>query len=209
VVVDRGAEDGGPVTLADAAKAEKERRARAGQPIAVVTDKTLPKYARKGQITVADPKEQEKKAGATAPTGAPGEPVRDEPYWRGRALDIRLRWRQAADDVKELEQRSTELRQRFYGEDDLFIRDNQIKPEWDRVLDRLRQARLDADAARQELVQLLEEGRSAGALPGWLREGEDQEPEEESKEKETATPAQSIEPPVLEPPAGDSPGGWR
>ncbi|HEX6904006.1 MAG TPA: hypothetical protein VF789_30125 [Thermoanaerobaculia bacterium] len=210
VVVDPGVEDGGPVTLAEAAKAERERRARAGKPVAVITDKTLPQYARKGQITVADPKE--KKKGAAAPAAAAAAPaaeqgaVRDEAYWRNRALEIRLRWRQAADDVKELEQRSTELRQRFYSETDDFVRNNQIKPEWDRVLDRLRQARTEVDAAKQDLAQLHEDGRMAGALPGWLREGEDQEPPPDP-EKEKLPAPQSIEPPVLHDDGGD--GGRR
>jgi hypothetical protein len=203
VVVDPGIEGNGPVTLAEAAKAERERRARAGKPVAVITDKTLPQYARKGQITVADPKE--KKGAAivpAAPIAADKETVRDEPYWRNRALEIRLRWRQAADDVKELEQRSTELRQRFYSETDSFVRDNQVKPEWDRVLDRLRQARTEVDTAKRDLAQLHEEGRMAGALPGWLREGEDQEPEPEP-EKEKLPAPQSIEPPVLNDDGGD------
>ena len=205
VVVDPGVEgDGGPVTLAEAAKAERERRARAGKPVAVITDKTLPQYARKGQSTVADPKE--KKGGAAtapaAPAAADKEAVRDEAYWRNRALEIRLRWRQAADDIKELEQRSTELRQRFYSETDSFVRDNQVKPEWDRVLDRLRQARTEVDTAKRDLAQLHEEGRVAGALPGWLREGEDQEPAPEPEKEKLPVP-QSIEPPVLNDDGGD------
>ena len=53
VVVDPGGGDGRPVSLAEAARAEKERRAHAGQPVAVINDKTLPKYAAQGQITVA------------------------------------------------------------------------------------------------------------------------------------------------------------
>ncbi len=205
VVVDPGTEERGPVTLAEAAKAERERRARAGKPVAVITDKTLPQYARKGQITVADPKE---KKGGAAPAAAPATPaaeqgtVRDEAYWRNQALEIRLRWRQADDDVKELEQRSTELRQRFYSETDDFVRNNQVKPEWDRVLDRLRQARTDVDAAKQDLAQLHEEGRMAGALPGWLREGEDQEPAPDP-EKEKLPAPQSIEPPVLNDDGGE------
>jgi len=204
VVVDPGVEDGAPKTLAEAAKAERERRARAGQPVAVINDKTLPKYASQGQITVADPKDKGKKA--VAPAGAaaavqPAAEAHDEQYWRSRALEIRVKWKQAAEDVKELEQRSTELRQQFYGENDPLIRDNRIKPEWDRVLDRLRQAHLDVDAAAQELAKLLEEGRVAGAQPGWLREGEDLEPPGDAKKK-PAPPAQSIEPPVLEPPTG-------
>jgi hypothetical protein len=208
VVVDPGGEDGSSVTLVEAARAERERRAHAGQPVAVINDKTLPKYAAKGQITVADTKDKKGPAAAAAPSsGAPA--ADDEPYWRGRALEIRQRWRRAADDVQELEQKSTELRQKFYLESDTFTRDNQIKPEWDRVLDKLRQARLDAEAAQKELAQFLEEGRTAGVMPGWLREGEEEEPKQ-PKKKEATPPAQSIEPPVIEsPPPARDPGGRR
>ena len=198
--MDPGGEDAGSSqSLVEAARAERERRAHAGEPVAVITDKTLPQYAEKGKITIADVKDK-KGAGAAAPQGAATtEPVRDEQYWRGRALEIRQRWRRASDDVEELEQKSTELRQKFYLENDTFTRDNQIKPEWDRVLDKLRQARLDAEAAQKELAQFLDEGRAAGIMPGWLREGEEEEPVE-PKKQDAAPPAQSIEPPVLEPP---------
>jgi len=197
VVVDPGV-DGSttPQTLVEASRAEKERRANAGKPVAVITDKTLPKYASKGQITVADPK-KDKKAAKT-PAAAPAPAVKGEQYWRGRARELRETWKQAADEVKDLEQKSITLRQKFYSESDTFLRDTQIKPDWDRVLDRLRQARQEVETAKQELAQFLEEGRTAGALPGWLDEGIEEEPADEAaKKKEPAPALQSIEPPVL------------
>lgn len=211
VVVDPGA-DGEPQTLVEAARTERERRAHAGQSTHVINDKTLPKYARQGQITVADPKK--KAAGQPAPTVAPTGEIRDEAYWRSRARDIRERWRDAAEDVKELEQRATELRQKFYLESDTFTRDNQIKPEWDRVLERLRRAKLEVEATQKELADFLEEGRAADVMPGWLREGEEEEPEELPKRKrEAGSPSHSIEPPVIEPPPAAEPpvsvGGWK
>jgi hypothetical protein len=210
VVVDPGEESGAtPQTLVEAARAERERRARAGAPVAVITDKNLHEYAAKGQITVADPKEKDKKkaAAAKAAAGSADQPIHDEQYWRGHALEIRLRWRAAADEIKRLEQRSTELRQRFYSENDTYVRDNQVKPEWDRVTDRLRQARAEAETAKQELAAFLEQGRRENALPGWLREGEEQEPPTEPVKKKDGMPApQSIEPPVLN---EGRPPGWR
>jgi len=221
VVVDPGVDDAElPTTLAETARVERERRSRAGKPTAVINDKNLHTYASKGQITIAaKEKEKDKKASApTAPAAAdtgnvqPGQPVRDEQYWRGRALDIRERWRQAADDVKKLEQKSTELRQKFYLETDTYSRDTQIKPQWDRVLDKLRQARLDSEEAQKELAEFLEEGRVADVMPGWLREGEDDEPEPTPAKKTTQPAAESIEPPVMETPVIDpppAPGGSR
>jgi hypothetical protein len=204
VVVDPGVDDErAPTTLVETARVERERRAQAGRSKIVINDKTLPRHASKGQITIADLKEKEKKDAAAAPTPEIAR-INDEQYWRGKVLDIRERWRQASDDVKELEQKSTELRQKFYLESDIFKRDNQIKPEWDRVIDKLRQARLDSEAAQKELAEFLEEGRAAGVMPGWLREGEDDEPQEAPrKRRDVAPPAQSIEPPVIQPPMFD------
>jgi hypothetical protein len=207
VVVDPGEGEGGPVTLAEAARAERERRAKAGPPVAVITNKNLPEYARKGQITVSDSKEKKGAEAGAAAQPETAEAVRDEQYWRNRALDIRRRWREVADEVQELEKSAASLRQRFYGEDDPYVRDAQIKPEWDRVLDRLRQARVEVETTRRELGEFLEEGRVAGVMDGWLREGIDLEPEEEEKPAKAAPPAQSIEPPVTDEPPGDDKGG--
>jgi uncharacterized protein YcfL len=220
VVVDPGVEgDGTPASLVEAARAEKERRARSGQSTVVINDKNLSKYASKGQITIADSKK--KKGAAKEVPAASSSPVevRDEAYWRNRGRDIRERWRQTAEDVKKLEQRSTELRQKFYLENDLFVRDNQIKPDWDRVLDRLRQTRLDEEAVKQELDAFLEEGRAAGAMPTWLSEGEEEEPQRQDsskaapKKQDAAPPARAIEPPVFNRGDDDSdrrpPGGLR
>ena len=163
VVVDAGVEDTAatPATLVEAAHAERQRRAGAGKKsIAVINDKTLPKYASKGQITIADTKKDKNKVKTPSPQVAAAEAeARDEQHWRSRARSLRENWRQVADEVKELERKSAELRQKFYGETDTFLRDTQVKPDWDRVLDRLRQARLDVDTAKQDLAKFLEEGQ--------------------------------------------------
>jgi hypothetical protein len=194
IVLDPGGEaTTAPHTLVEAARAERERRAHAGPPIAVITDKNLKQHAT-GQLTVAAPG---KKTGGEAEPG-PAQPVRDEQYWRSRALEIRLRWRHAADDTKELETSAAGWRRSFYAEKDPNVRNARIKPEWDRVLDRLQTARAEVDTAKKELADLLEEGRTAGALPGWLREGVDQEPQDEP---EPSSSHQVIDPPPA-PPAG-------
>ena len=215
VVVDPGVDgDETPATLVEAARTEKERRAKSGKSTVVVNDKNLSRYASKGQITIADSKGKKKGAAKAAAPAAPSAPaeVRDEAYWRNRARDIRERWHQTAEDLKKLEQRSTELRQRFYSENDSFVRDNQVKPEWDRVTDRLQKARAETETARQQLANFLDDGRRAGALPGWLREGEEQEPPPVPVKKKNGMPApQSIEPPVLNQSPNDNggPPAWR
>jgi hypothetical protein len=200
VVVDPGTDSSEttPATLVEAAHAERQRRAAAGKPVAVINDKTLSRYAAKGQITVADPKAKTGKKDPPAATASETQ-AHDEQYWRGKARQLRDAWRQSADEVKDLEQKSGELRLKFYAEKDSFLRDTQVKPEWDRVLDRLQQAKLDVDAAKQDLTKFLDDGRAAGVLPGWLDEGIEDEPEEPKKQEKDkdAPPVQSIEPPVL------------
>jgi hypothetical protein len=195
VLVDDGGEgDGSPKTLVETARAERERRAHAAAPSVVITDKTLPHLA-KGQLTVAEAPKKKAGAAAAPAKAEAAAPVRDEPYWRSRGLEIRLRWRKASDDVKDLERSAAEWRRRFYSEDDPYARDAKVKPEWDRALDRLQATRAEVEAAKRELEAFLEEGRQAGALPGWLREGAEREPRSEPKKAPTAEP---IEPPVIQ-----------
>jgi hypothetical protein len=183
VVVDSGDDAAShPKTLVEAAREEKERRSHAGESVAVITNKTLP-YS-KGQLTFAQPasKPATEKGTATAAKGekskenAPGEEAHDDVYWRQRGLEIRQRLHQAAEEISKLQQDVADLRQRFYSEADFAKRDTQVKPEWDRALDRLRRKKEEVEATRKELDAYLEEGRRAGALPGWLREGAELEP---------------------------------
>lgn len=198
-MVDPGGEgNGSNRTLVEAARAERERRAKAGPPVAVINDKNLKSKAT-GHLTVMEPKRpaqpaEAKPAEATSAT-AGEEVVKDEAYWKGRALEIRQRWRRSADEVAELEQSAAGWRRRFYAENDRYVRDGQIKPEWDRVLDRLEIARAEVETAKKELAEFLEEGRVAGAFPGWLREGADLEPE---TRQEPSNEHRAIEPPVVD-----------
>jgi hypothetical protein len=221
VVVDPGGDEDGPQSLVEAARAERARRAQAAPPAISVTDKNLAEYAQKGQITFAEgtaaasapqPQPEGEAAVSAGVDGVPGvaasadEPsateklLNSEDYWRQGALERRLRWRLADDEIKRLEQSAAELRQRFYLESDVYRRDTQIKPEWDRVLDRLQRLREEAEQAQQDLAEFLDQGNRAGALPGWLREGIDEEPAA-AKPKKGIVPHQSIEPPpAAEPP---------
>jgi hypothetical protein len=179
-VVDPGGERG-PVSLVEAARAERERRARSGPPVAVITDKNVSHS--KGQLTVAAPA----KPAVTGENAAALQIVKDEQYWRGRAVDIRTRLRQATDRGKDLELSAAGWRRRFYAEEDPYLRDSKIKPEWDRTLAQLEETRNEVGTARKELEEFLDEGRRAGALPGWLREGGELEPEEEAPKTSPGT----------------------
>lgn len=196
VVIDAGGSDAeGPKSLADAAREERERRAQATKPVAVIDNRNLAEFSKGQTLTIAEgpnaatPEESPARAaGETA-----GGPTRDEAYWRNRGLEIRRQWRESADRVTELEAKSEELRRRFYAADDPYQRDSQIKPEWDHTLDELDSTRREVERAELDLERYLGEGRQAGALPGWLREGSELEPERRVLKTPNAEPTEPVE----------------
>jgi hypothetical protein len=112
--------------------------------------------------------------------------------------------------VDELEADVFNLRMRFYAEDDPFYRDAQIKPAWDHAIEELNATREEVGLRKQELQDFMEEGRVAGALPGWLREGIELEPVEPVKEEmgiaepgEPDTMDGTIEDPIIAPDPGE------
>jgi hypothetical protein len=173
-------EDSEGPSLVEAAAAERARRRTAPPTDIVITNKNLSEYA-VGELTVAVGSDDTTVSDANA--AALEERRAEEEYWRSRALEIRTAWADAAERVEELEAEVFHLRQRFYAEDDGFYRDSQIKPAWDRAIEQLQDTNLEIEERQEELAAFLEEGREAGALPGWLREGVDLEPEVRTDEE--------------------------
>lgn len=177
VIEDEAAEDQArEMTLAESARAERQRRGEAQKAEIVITDKNLPEYA-KGQLTITESTPNvitNDSLGANESDAL--DLAQDEAYWRDRGYEIRLAWKEAYDRVDELEGDVFNLRMRFYAEDDPFYRDSQIKPAWDHAIEDLNRARDEVELRQRELEEFMEEGRVAGALPGWLREGVELEP---------------------------------
>lgn len=189
-----------------AAKAERERRKHAGPPVAVITNASLKDAT--GKLTYVDTpldEEAREKAGnpeAMQPSpdaATSSDPAVKEEYWRSKVLDARLRWHDAVERIETLQKKVAELRQEFYAADDGFHRDQEIKPEWDLALSELDKARQDSETARNDLETLLQEGRRAGALPGWLREGVEYEPKQEPSSGDLPT-VEPGEPDTMEEP---------
>lgn len=176
LVIDDPAGDEGPATLVEAAARARDERSRMAPPMARITNDNLSAHAEGGVLTIASPS-NEGEDGEAADGAAPGEPTTEETYWRQRGLEIRERWREAHDAIPLLSAKVEELRTRFYATDDPYVRDGQVKPEWDRAIADLEEARFRAGQGAEEVAQYLEDGRRAGALPGWLREGIELEPE--------------------------------
>jgi hypothetical protein len=197
---------GEPTSLAEAAARERLRRQGEAPPAVVINNKNLAEYAAGGVLTIAEPAMVAAEAdGAEAET--PVGPSIEEAYWRQRGLEIRRRWRESVDRIPELVARVEELRQRFYSTDDPAYRDGEIKPLWDKALADLEEARWRAERGAEEVLDYLEEGRRAGALPGWLREGAELEPEPVVERLPAGEvepdPAEPQEPVIYEEPARD------
>lgn len=203
VVIDTGAKDltEHPETLAEAARAERERRDLAPPTDLVITDKTLAEFAT-GDLTVAETSSDKAADAASGLSELEKEMAAKETYWRQTARGIRQAWRDAYDSIEELEAKAFDLRQQFYREDDGFYRDAEIKPAWDRAIDQLEEARLEVEAKQQELAAFLEAGREAGAFPGWLREGIELEPKPAVSKEPIAEPT---EPVIYQPESSDPP----
>jgi hypothetical protein len=183
--------------LHQASTAERARRERSAPPIAVIDDDNLAEYAKDVKVTVSGAANAaevtasaEREANAVSGT-PPGGPEGEE-YWRAEALRLRLAWRDAYDLLPDLQEDAARLRNDFYAADDPFYRDREIKPAWDRTLDRIEETKQEIERYRDELEDLMTRGRRAGALPGWLREGIELEPEEplESDELEESRPGE-------------------
>lgn len=201
-VIDPGGDDDQPKTLLEASKLAKTRKGETGESIAVINDDNLHEYAKGAEIIILESPPAAPKPVLDPPELETDErsDLRDEQYWRGRALELRMGWRRAIDRMGELELESAALRQQFYAEDDPYLRDSQLKPSWDRVLDRLDQLRDQATRYEQEIEVFVAEGQRASVPQGWLNQGWELEPTpDERKSAEKATGTQAIDPPAVNP----------
>lgn len=201
VVVDPGGKTSEPTPRELAAAAEEKRRQPGGEGVKRLTNDNLAEVASRGKLTYAGVPavEQETQAGEGEESGEAVPPAEecDETCWRRRARELRQAWADTVESIPELEAEVADLRWRFYATDDPWERDSQIKPAWDRALDRLRRAREEAARYAERVEEMMEAGRRAGALPGWLREGKELEPER-AAEGETRERAEPVEPDVVE-----------
>lgn len=201
IVIETGKERHRKPSLWEASVAAREARKTARPPVAFITNDNLHEY-QDGNVTFAEPSpkpeagEADHEAADAQADGKEGEgqgeeaeegeeegataeaapETQGEQYWRSLVLDIRLRMRGAVDEIEALEAEAASLRTSFYAEDDPYVRDGQIKPAWDRAIGRLATTRRRVAGLRQELEEALADGRRAGALAGWLREGIELEP---------------------------------
>lgn len=185
-VIDEGGAAAKPSSLAEASRLAKATKGNHGPSVATINDENLHEYSQKGEVIVLESAPAAPRPGGVDedalvdPTvSRVDSSVRDEQYWRNRALELRMGWRRTVDRIQELTLESAALRQRFYAEDDPYVRDGQLKPAWDRILDRIEQLKTRSLQYERELETFIAEGRQSQALQGWLNQGWELEPSED------------------------------
>jgi len=171
---------GNAQSLAELAKKEKQRRAKAQASATVITNKDTSKY-KGGALTTSTGSSRgsgsrsQKAAGASTETvegSGRVEPMdyfgRPESFWRQTFSDARQRLQSLENESNVLNLRIAELQNKFYSEDNGFKQQDiqrQIQKtiyEQDMNVDNL-------SKAKYSLQELEIEARKSGALPGWLR----------------------------------------
>jgi hypothetical protein len=179
------AEDAPGTSLTDVVKAASDARAKKeakAKSAISITNQTLVTNPQKGKLTTYSvtplPTPSKKTAAAQAsgepaasnPPVVPAPQVGDETYWRQTARAARGRVEELKIKIAELGAAATRMENDFYAWDDGQYRDRVIKPAWDKTKEELETARQDLIKAEQDLADLPDRARKAGALPGWLRE---------------------------------------
>ncbi|HEY7862242.1 MAG TPA: hypothetical protein VIE39_01190 [Thermoanaerobaculia bacterium] len=177
------AEDAPGSSLHDAVKAASDAKAKKAKPAVSITNQTLVTNPQKGKLTTysvtpaptparAAASESEKPAegGGAASPSRTSIATGDETYWRQTSRAARARVEDLKTRIAELDAAAKRMESDFYSWDDGQYRDRVIKPAWDKTREELETARQDLIQAEQDLADLPDRARKAGALPGWLRE---------------------------------------
>lgn len=71
--------------------------------------------------------------------------------------------------TRELQSELNKLTNDYYAWDDVAYREGVIKPNMDKTAKELENAKAELEKAKERILELEEEARKSGALPGWLR----------------------------------------
>jgi hypothetical protein len=151
-----------PGTLSDVAKGVKLRLPEGeGR---VLTNDSVRQLSEGVELTEAIPYEG---PAVSRVSGGPSEASRE--LWQQRYQYARWEAARLDREIVRLEGEVARLETQFYALDDPYVRDGQVKPDWDARLAELRAARARQADVKAKPDQIIEEARRAGALPGWFR----------------------------------------
>jgi len=205
IVVEGGSSKGGDAgeDIVTIARAEREKRTQAQPPSIVITNDSL--------VRRPGPKSKPKVAKPlplpTVGSARPEDREQQEDLWKSRALEIRQRLKEDREKAERLKRLTASMRERFYLAPPQLGRDDTLWQEWGRLQESSSQADKDVKDTEEELEKFMEEGRLAGAEPGWLANGEELLMEKKKaaplESPQAIEPPEAIEPPVSIPPPGD------
>ena len=160
--------------LAEVARAEQARRAAIDGKSRVYTNADLTDGGRLTTAAAAPQTSRPEREAADAPpadgesAGEPNREERGEDYWRDRISAAREARQRAELVAAALQNRADGLWAEFTARDDPQAR---AGLERDRLaaIAELEQTRTDIDRLDEEIANIQEEARRAGAPPGWLR----------------------------------------
>lgn len=165
-------------SLVEAAKKEKERRAKINKPSKVINNETLQEYLKdKGYTpgtieqaggtpppsTEAKP-EKEKQETYAGPTDLYG---RNEDYWRNRIQSAKEKIKALEKEAEDLQSQMNAMRRAFYAIDDPNQREL-LNVQINKTFELIDKNKIELEKAKKELEDIREEGRKSGALPGWI-----------------------------------------
>ncbi len=159
--------------LAEVARAEQERRATISGESRVYTNADL-STGRRLTTSAAVTRAAESTSPAAGepprsdPETAAGATERDEGYWRERITAARDARRRASLVAAALQNRVDGLWAEFTARDDPAAR-AALERDRQAALAELEQTRNELDRLAEEIADIQEEARRAGAPPGWLR----------------------------------------
>jgi hypothetical protein len=171
---------GNAQSLAELAKKEKARRAKAQANAKVITNKDTSKY-KGGALTTSSASSRRSGSQSNKAGGAATETVeesgnvepmdffgRPESYWRQTFADARQMVESLSNESKVLNLRIAELQNKFYSEDNGF-KQQDIQRQIQKTIYEQDMNRDNLEKAKKALQELELEARKSGALPGWLR----------------------------------------
>ncbi|MBA2303431.1 MAG: hypothetical protein H0W08_12440 [Acidobacteria bacterium] len=150
-----------------AAREQARRQALKAAPGKVLTKEDLPRTAGPAPVTAPSPAEVKPAEKGQEPPKSE-DPPKDEAWWKARISQVREELRRNEMFAEALQTRINSLTNDFTARDDPYQRARIAE---DRAKAALEMDRVKADVAlnRKKIAEIEEEGRKAGAPPGWLR----------------------------------------
>lgn len=165
-------------SLVEAAKKEKERRAKVSKPSKVINNETITEYLKgkeytpgtieqAGEASAASSEAKSPKSKEEEYTGPTDLYGRNESYWRNRIQEAKDRIKALESEAENLQSQMNAMRRAFYAIDDPNQREL-LNVQINKTFELIDKNKAELEEAKKELENIREEGRKSGALPGWI-----------------------------------------